>query len=106
MQTSSPHIHAENAVAIIMRKVLYALIPGILLSTFFLGIGVLVNCLLAATFALVFEASVLKNSSTSDSSGHYRRHSYRHRDSFCAHHFTLYALVGVLHRDCIRNSYR
>ncbi len=60
MQTSSPHTHSENAVAIIMRKVLYALIPGILLSTYFFGIGVLVNCILATAFALALEASVLK----------------------------------------------
>lgn len=60
MQTSSPHTHSDNAVAIIMRKVLYALIPGILLSSYYFGIGVLVNCLLAVAFALVLEAVVLK----------------------------------------------
>jgi len=60
MQTSSPHTHSENTVAIIMRKVLYALIPGILLSGYYFGIGILVNCLLATTFALLLEASVLK----------------------------------------------
>tara|TARA_R110002096_G_scaffold28699_4_gene86809 strand:- start:38777 stop:39787 length:1011 start_codon:yes stop_codon:yes gene_type:complete len=60
MSTSSPHTHSDNAVATIMRKVLYALIPGILLSTYFFGIGVLVNCVLATAFALILEASILK----------------------------------------------
>ena len=57
---TSPHMHAENAVDTIMRKVLYALVPGILLSTYYFGIGILVNCILAITFALLFEAIVLK----------------------------------------------
>lgn len=60
MQISSPHTHTDNTVADIMRKVLYALIPGILLSTYYFGIGILVNCLLATLFALLFEAIVLK----------------------------------------------
>ena len=60
MQISSPHTHAINEVGVIMRKVLYALIPGILVSTYYFGIGVLVNCLLATAFALLLEAFVLK----------------------------------------------
>lgn len=57
---SSPHTHSENAVSKIMRKVLYALIPGILLSTYFFGPGILVNCILAVAFALIIEAAVLR----------------------------------------------
>ncbi len=43
-----------------MRKVLYALIPGILLSSYYFGIGILVNCILATAFALIFETLILK----------------------------------------------
>ncbi len=43
-----------------MRKVLYALIPGILLSSYYFGPGILVNCILATSFALIFEALILK----------------------------------------------
>ena len=60
MQTSSPHTHSTNEVGAIMRKVLYALIPGILFSTYYFGIGILVNCILATTFALMIEITVLK----------------------------------------------
>jgi electron transport complex protein RnfD len=59
MQIYSPHTHSKNAVTIIMRKVLYALIPGILLSTYYFGIGILVHCILAVVFALILEALVL-----------------------------------------------
>lgn len=43
-----------------MQKVLYALIPGILLSSYYFGAGILVNCILATIFALVFEPLILK----------------------------------------------
>jgi H+/Na+-translocating ferredoxin:NAD+ oxidoreductase subunit D len=57
---SSPHTHSINTVNAIMRQVLYALIPGILLSTIYFGIGILVNCVIAIVFALLSEAFVLK----------------------------------------------
>jgi len=57
---SSPHTHSINTVNAIMRQVLYALIPGILLSTFYFGIGILVHCIIAIVFALLSEAFVLK----------------------------------------------
>ncbi len=57
---SSPHTHSASAVSAIMRQVLYALIPGILLNTYYFGIGILVHCLLAVLFALIAEAATLK----------------------------------------------
>lgn len=43
-----------------MRRVIIALIPGIVVSTFYLGVGVLIQCALAIIFALLTEALVLK----------------------------------------------
>ncbi len=57
---TSPHTHSVTTVDAIMRQVLFALIPGILLSTIYFGIGVLVQCILAVVFALLSEAFVLK----------------------------------------------
>lgn len=43
-----------------MGRVIGALLPGILLSYYYFGVGVLIHCLLAIIFALLFEAIVLK----------------------------------------------
>lgn len=56
---SSPHIHSHISVNEIMRQVIFALIPGIIVSTWFLGWSVLVHCLLAVCFALALEAIIL-----------------------------------------------
>ena len=56
---SSPHIHLETTVNKVMRQVIFALVPGIIVSIWFLGLGVLVHCLLAVCFALAFEAIML-----------------------------------------------
>ncbi|MBL1141373.1 MAG: RnfABCDGE type electron transport complex subunit D [Proteobacteria bacterium] len=57
---NSPHTHSVKSVDAIMRQVIFALIPGIILSTIYFGIGVLVQCILAIVFALLSEALVLK----------------------------------------------
>ncbi|HFE37230.1 MAG TPA: electron transport complex subunit RsxD, partial [Gammaproteobacteria bacterium] len=57
---SSPHFHRDNSVTDIMLKVLYALIPGILLSVIFFGFGIIFNILLAVITALACEALMLK----------------------------------------------
>lgn len=57
---TSPHIHKLTSVNAVMRQVIYALVPGILLSTWIFGWGVLVHCILAVVFALLFEALALK----------------------------------------------
>ena len=56
---SSPHLHAVTSINHVMTRVIYALIPGILLSAWFFGSGVLIQCLLAVLFALCAEALML-----------------------------------------------
>ena len=53
---SSPHIHLETSVNKVMQQVIFALVPGIIVTTWFLGWGILVHCILAVCFALAFEA--------------------------------------------------
>jgi len=57
---SSPHFHANNSVSQIMLKVVYALIPGILLYVGIFGFGVIINLLIAIITALSCEALMLK----------------------------------------------
>lgn len=57
---TSPHIHKVTSVNTVMRQVIYALVPGILLSTWVFGWGVLFHCILCITFAMLFEALALK----------------------------------------------
>lgn len=56
---SSPHLHKPVSVGQVMRQVLYALVPGIILSAWFFGFGVLVQCLLAILFAFATEYLML-----------------------------------------------
>ena len=44
----------------IMRQVIYAMIPGIIIMTYFFGIGVLTNILLSMLAAFLWEISILK----------------------------------------------
>jgi len=56
----APHFPPTNTVAGVMRKVLYALIPGVLAHVWFFGPGVLFQIALSIGFALGFEALMLK----------------------------------------------
>ena len=56
---SSPHLHAATSVNRVMTQVIFALLPGIMLSVWFFGAGVLIQCLLAVIFALGIEALML-----------------------------------------------
>ncbi len=56
---SSPYIHSLTSINEVMRQVIFALVPGIIVTTWFLGWGVLVHCVLAVCFALAFEAIML-----------------------------------------------
>lgn len=56
----APHMPPQTTVAGVMRQVLYALIPGIAAHAWFFGPGILVQILLAVTFALGFETIMLK----------------------------------------------
>lgn len=56
----APHLPPQTTVAGVMRQVLYALVPGIAAHAWFFGPGILVQIALAVSFALGFEALMLK----------------------------------------------
>ena len=56
----APHFPPTATVAGVMRKVLYALVPGVLAHVWFFGPGVLFQIVLSIGFALGFEALMLK----------------------------------------------
>ena len=55
----APHFPPHATVSGVMLQVIFALVPAILAHVWFFGPGILVQILLAAGFALVFEASML-----------------------------------------------
>lgn len=57
--SSPPYSHQADSVALIMRRVLYALIPGIAVYVWFFGWGIVVHLAIAGLAALVFEALML-----------------------------------------------
>ena len=58
--SSSPHQQIRLSTAQIMRSVIFCLIPGIFLQSYFFGIGNLLQITLACLVALLSEAFVLK----------------------------------------------
>ena len=56
---TSPHMPRQNSVQQVMRRMLLALVPGTLLMTSILGVGVITNLVLGCLFALAFEAASL-----------------------------------------------
>jgi electron transport complex protein RnfD len=57
---SSPHTEQPYSVSAVMLQVILALIPGVIAMIWYFGWGVLINITLAITFALGFEALVMK----------------------------------------------
>jgi len=53
--TSSPFVPSTDSVARVMRTVIYALVPGVLIYIALFGWGVLVNILIVTASALLFE---------------------------------------------------
>ncbi len=53
--TSSPFIPSSTSVAQIMRMVIYAMIPGIILYVWYFGWGVIINISIACVSAILFE---------------------------------------------------
>jgi len=51
----APHIPAQNTVQKVMAQVLLALLPGVLAYLYYFGFGMLVQILLALSFAYLFE---------------------------------------------------
>ncbi len=58
--TGAPHMPPQTTVGETMRRVLYALAPGIAAHYWFFGPGILVQIVLATVFALAFETVMLK----------------------------------------------
>jgi Na+-translocating ferredoxin:NAD+ oxidoreductase subunit D len=56
----APHVVAPNSVARVMRLVLYALVPTIILHVVFFGTGLVIQILLAAATAFATEALALR----------------------------------------------
>ncbi len=56
---TSPHAHGENSTANVMRAVLLATLPGVVVMTHFFGFGTLLNILWGALLALAFESLAL-----------------------------------------------
>lgn len=57
---SSPHLPVANNVAVMMQRVLLALLPGTICAFWIFGWGVIFNILLAAITALAAEAAILR----------------------------------------------
>ncbi|HKM14424.1 MAG TPA: RnfABCDGE type electron transport complex subunit D [Marinospirillum sp.] len=60
MQFNASHAHGNSSTRWVMQQVMLACIPGVLTLSYFFGLGVLFNILLACSTALVAEALVLK----------------------------------------------
>ncbi len=56
---TSPHVLETTSVGRVMRRVLYAMVPGIAALCWFFGWGVLINLAIATSVALVAEAAML-----------------------------------------------
>ena len=56
---TSPHVLLDTGVGQVMRRVLYAMLPGVAALVWFFGWGVLVNLVIATTMALVAETAML-----------------------------------------------
>jgi electron transport complex protein RnfD len=59
MLPSSPHLSAAKPVSWLMRRVLWALLPGILVYAWFFGVGIVENIFWCSVFSLGFEAWLL-----------------------------------------------
>ncbi|MDR3353001.1 MAG: RnfABCDGE type electron transport complex subunit D [Zoogloeaceae bacterium] len=57
---SSPYLHQSNSIARVMRQVCVALLPGIFVFIWQIGLALLVQILVASVAALVFEALALR----------------------------------------------
>lgn len=59
-QPTAPHARPLVSVPVLMRRVLYALVPAALCHTWYFGPGLLVNFALTAVAALLTEAAILR----------------------------------------------
>ncbi len=56
----APHWRTPDTVPVVMRQVIYALVPAIVATYWFFGIGILINILVAVSAALLTEFVALK----------------------------------------------
>lgn len=59
-QVSSPHAYTTRSTGNVMRMVVFATLPGLVVLTVFFGVGSLFNVLLAGFSAMAFEAIIVK----------------------------------------------
>ena len=59
-QITSPHTVRQNHTGNLMRRVILAALPGLLVACWFFGLGPLANVILCALFAVGFESLILK----------------------------------------------
>lgn len=57
---SSPHVHGGASVSLVMRRVIYALLPAIAVATYLFGWAVPIQLVLASASALLAEALMLR----------------------------------------------
>lgn len=55
----APHIHSHHSVSEVMRYTIISLVPGIIASIWVLGWGMLIHCVMAIVFAILFETLIL-----------------------------------------------
>jgi electron transport complex protein RnfD len=60
MKITSPHAHRGHGTGHVMRMVIFATLPGMLVLTWFFGVGVIHNVLLACVTCALLEAGVMK----------------------------------------------
>jgi len=57
---TAPHWRTQDTIPVIMRQVIYALVPAVIATYWFFGIGIIVNITVASVAALVTEFVALK----------------------------------------------
>jgi electron transport complex protein RnfD len=60
MKITSPHAHSPGNTGDVMKQVILACIPGLVILSYFFGPGTLINVVMASFTAVVCEAAVLK----------------------------------------------
>jgi electron transport complex protein RnfD len=60
LKVTSPHAHRGYDTGQVMRLVILATLPGLVAMTWFFGVGVIHNVLLACISCVVFEAAIMK----------------------------------------------
>ena len=58
--SGAPHMPPQTTVAMVMLRVLYALVPGVMAYVWYFGPGILIQIMLATFFALLFEYLMLR----------------------------------------------